>query len=43
MGYVIRGLDPGSFAHLFGLSDAALADHRAVRRRADAKPGSPAA
>jgi hypothetical protein len=41
MTYVIRGLDPAPFAHLFGLSDAALADHRAVRRRADTNPGFP--
>lgn len=41
MAYVIRGLDPAPFAHLFGLSDAALTEHRAVRRRADAKPGFP--
>lgn len=41
MSYVIRGLDPAPFAHLFGLSDQALAGHRAVRRRADAKPGFP--
>ena len=41
MAYVIRGLDPAPFAHLFGLDDAALAEHRAVRRRADTKPGFP--
>lgn len=41
MAYVIRGLDPAPFAHLFGLSDQALAEHHAVRRRADAKPGYP--
>ena len=41
MSYVIRGLDPAPFAHLFGLSDTALAEHRAIRRRADAKPGFP--
>ncbi|QDZ08356.1 DUF1203 domain-containing protein [Sphingomonas panacisoli] len=41
MAYMIRGLDPASFEHLFGLSDAALAEHNAVRRRADTKPGFP--
>ena len=41
MAYAIRGLDPAPFAALFGLSDAALAEHDAVRRIADAKPGFP--
>ena len=41
MTYVIRGLDPAPFVHLFGLSAAELADYRAVRQRADAKPGFP--
>lgn len=37
----ITGLDAGRFAHLFGLSDAELARHRAVRRICDEKPGFP--
>ena len=41
MAYVIRGLDPASFAPLFGLSDAALAERAIVRRVADARPGFP--
>ncbi len=40
-GYIIRGLDPAPFAPLFGLSDAALAEHHVVRRVADTKPGFP--
>ncbi|HEX4693340.1 DUF1203 domain-containing protein [Sphingomonas sp.] len=41
MGYVIRGLDPAPFKPLFGMSDAELAQHGAVRRRADTRPGFP--
>lgn len=41
MGYVIRGLDPAPFVPLYGMSDAELAAHGAIRRRADAKPGFP--
>lgn len=40
-GYVIRGLDPAPFAPLFGLSDAALAEHNIMRCHADAMPGFP--
>lgn len=41
MNYRIEGLSPAPFAHLFGLSDAQLAEHGAVRVRADAQPGYP--
>ena len=41
MAYVITGLSPEPFRLLFGLSDAALAEHGAVRRTVDAKPGFP--
>ena len=41
MSYVITGLDPAPFAHLYGLSDAALAAAGAVRMIADARPGYP--
>lgn len=36
MAYRITGLSPAPFRHLFGLSDAALAEHGAQRRVADA-------
>src|ERR1700722_10168000 len=35
MNFRIRGLEAGQFAHLFGLSDAELAAHGAVRKIAD--------
>lgn len=41
MTYRIQGLDPAEFAHLVGLSDAALARHGAVRMTVDAKPSFP--
>lgn len=41
MSYVIQGLDPAPFRHLYGLSDAELAEHGAIRMRVDAKPGFP--
>lgn len=41
MAFRITGLDPKPFAHLFGLSDEALAAHGAVRYVADSKPGYP--
>ena len=41
MAYVIRGLDPAPFRRFYGMSDAELARHQAVRRRADASPGFP--
>lgn len=41
MTYKIFGLDPSQFRHLFGLDEAELAAHGAVRMSADAKPGFP--
>ena len=41
MSYVIAGLAPEPFEHLYGLSDEALAAAGAMRMRADAKPGFP--
>jgi Protein of unknown function (DUF1203) len=41
MDFRITGLSPELFQPLFGLSDAQLAQHRAVRRIADRKPGYP--
>ena len=41
MAYVIRGLDPAPFQPLYGMSDADLAAHGAIRKRVDAKPGFP--
>ena len=41
MSFRIAGVDPAPFRHLYGLTDAALAAHGAVRRVADAKPGFP--
>ena len=42
MSFRITGLPAERFAHLFALSDAALAEHGAVRRIADARnPGYP--
>jgi hypothetical protein len=41
MSYRIRGLSPEPFRALFGLSEAALAAHGAVRYVADARPGFP--
>lgn len=41
MSFVIEGIDPTPFAHLFGMSNAALAEWQAVRMVADAKPGFP--
>ena len=41
MTYRISGLDPAPFAHLFGLSDEALAVHGAVRMTATGQPGFP--
>ena len=37
----VTGLSVQPFEHLFGLSDEALAAHRVVRYRVDAKPGYP--
>jgi hypothetical protein len=41
MSYVISGLDPAPFQHLYGLPDAELAAAGVVRMTADAKPGYP--
>lgn len=41
MDFRITGLRAESFAHLFGLPDAELARHRALRRACDEKPGFP--
>ena len=41
MTYRFRGLEPDHYRHLFGLSDAELAKHGAVRMIADASPGFP--
>ena len=41
MAFQIHGLPAAPFQPLFVLDDAALADHRAVRRIADASPGYP--
>jgi hypothetical protein len=41
MTYKISGLEPAQFAHLFGLSDAELAEHGAIRMTADKKPSFP--
>ncbi|WP_375567989.1 DUF1203 domain-containing protein [Ahrensia marina] len=41
MSFVVTGLDPKPFAHLYGLSDAALKEHGAYRYTADSSPGFP--
>jgi len=41
MNYQIRGLSPEPFVALYGLSDEALAERRARRYRANARPGFP--
>jgi hypothetical protein len=41
MDFRITGLPADRFEPLFGLSDDALARHRAVRRRCDLRPGYP--
>lgn len=41
MSFRITGLDPAPFAHLYGLSDEALASHGASRYVADKAPGFP--
>lgn len=41
MTFRISGLDPASFSHLYGMSDADLADHGARRYRVDKTPGFP--
>lgn len=41
MNYVIAGLDPAPFRHLYGMSDAELYAAGVVRMIADARPGYP--
>jgi hypothetical protein len=41
MSYVVTGLSPEPFRHLFDLSDAALAEQGVLRRTVDANPGFP--
>lgn len=41
MSFRIRGLSPEPFQHLFGLSDAELATHGAIRYAVDKRPGYP--
>lgn len=41
MTYRIAGLEPSKFAHLFGLADAELAAHGAIRMTADVRPSFP--
>lgn len=41
MSYVIAGLDPAPFRHLYGMSDAELNAAGVVRMIADARPGYP--
>ena len=41
MSYVVTGLSPEPFRHLFALSDAALAEQGVLRRTVDASPGFP--
>jgi hypothetical protein len=41
MSFQISGLPVAPFAHLFGLSDAELAAHAALRQTADKSPGFP--
>lgn len=41
MSYVISGIDPVPFRHLYGLTDADLAAQGVVRMVADARPGYP--
>uniref|UniRef100_UPI0035CAAFE4 DUF1203 domain-containing protein n=1 Tax=uncultured Sphingomonas sp. TaxID=158754 RepID=UPI0035CAAFE4 len=40
-GFTISGIDPAPFVALYGLTDAALAEHGAQRMTVDAKPGFP--
>ena len=41
MSFVVTGLSPEPFAHLFGADEAALAEVGAIRCRVDARPGFP--
>jgi hypothetical protein len=39
--FVVSGLSPGPYRHLYGLSDGDLAEHGAYRYTADTSPGFP--
>lgn len=41
MNYVIQGIDPAPFRHLYGLPDEALAAEQVVRMTVTAKPDAP--
>ncbi|MEP9359515.1 DUF1203 domain-containing protein [Sphingomonas sp. KR3-1] len=41
MSYVIQGIDPAPFRHLYGASDAALAAEQVVRFTVEKKPDAP--
>ncbi len=41
MSFVITGLEPQPFAHLFGLSDDVLSRQNILRKTVEAKPGYP--
>jgi hypothetical protein len=41
MSYVVRGIDPAPYRHLFGLSDAELSDQGVVRMTVTEKPSFP--
>jgi hypothetical protein len=41
MSYVVTGLSPEPFRHLFDLTDEALAERGVLRRQVDANPGFP--
>jgi hypothetical protein len=41
MSFVVSGLSPEPFRHLFDLSDEALAERGVLRRQVDASPGFP--
>lgn len=41
MSFIITGLNPDTFSHLFGQTDEALRLQNIVRKTADAKPGYP--
>lgn len=41
MSYVVRGIDPTPFRHLYGRSDKGLASHGVRRMAVDAMPGYP--
>jgi Protein of unknown function (DUF1203) len=41
MAFRIRGIDPQPYQHLFGLSDATLAEHGVLRYQVNESPGFP--